>query len=44
MKEAYKEPVMEVYEFAVEETIMDGGCSAGFDCPDGICIVHSSQS
>lgn len=44
MKKEYESPVLEVFSFAVMDTVMDtdggsgGGCM-GFSCPDGICVL-----
>lgn len=40
MKMEYESPVLEVFSFAVMDTVMntDGECT-GFTCPDGICVV-----
>lgn len=40
MKMEYESPVLEVFSFAVMDTVMDtdGDCT-GFSCPDGICVV-----
>ena len=44
MKMEYESPVLEVFSFAVTNTVMDsgGGECGGFSCPDGICTVDGS--
>lgn len=39
MKKEYESPVLEVFSFAVMDTVMDGGDCMGFSCPDGICVL-----
>ena len=42
MKMEYESPVLEVFSFAVMDSVMDSDDCMGFSCPDGICVVDGT--